>query len=119
KILMIKPFYILRVWLCATLILLGTNVHAETEILDRVIVVVDDGVVLKSDYDDRKASVLERLQGQSQMPPMDLLEQQILDQLILEQIQIEEAGRYGMEITDAQLNQAIQGIVTSNNFSSM
>ena len=94
--------------------------QAETQILDRVIAVVDQGVVLQSEFDERKNSVLQRLQGQyEQLPPMDVLEQQILDQLILEQLQLEEASRYGMEISDQQLNQTLQQIMANNGFSSL
>ncbi|HEY7885368.1 MAG TPA: peptidylprolyl isomerase [Cellvibrionaceae bacterium] len=116
---MIKPVHILRFWLCATTAIACAHTYAETEIIDRVIVALDTGVVLQSEFDARKEAVLERLQEQPQMPPMELLNQQILDQLILEQIQIEEAARYGMEISDAQLNQALQGVIASNNASSM
>src|SRR5690606_7285840 len=115
----IKPVHILRFWLYATTALVCAHAHAETEIIDRVIVALDTGVVLQSEFDDRKEAVMERLKEQPQMPPMDLLNQQILDQLILEQIQIEEAGRYGMEISDAQLNQTLQSVIANNNASSM
>src|SRR5690554_4169045 len=94
---------------------MALTAQAETVVLDRVIAVVDEGVVLQSEFDERRDSVLQRLQGQyEQLPPMDVLEQQILDQLILEQLQLEEAGRYGMEISDQQLNQALQQVMASN-----
>lgn len=93
---------------------------AETQILDRVIAVVNDGVVLQSEFDARKGAVMQRLQGQyDQLPPMDVLEQQILDQLILEQLQLEEAARYGMEVSDQQLNDTLQQIMANNGMSSM
>lgn len=99
---------------------MALTAQAETVILDRVIAVVDEGVVLQSEFDERRDSVLQRLQGQyEQLPPMDVLEQQILDQLILEQLQLEEAGRYGMEISDQQLNQALQQVMASNGLSSL
>ncbi|WP_049723703.1 peptidylprolyl isomerase [Gilvimarinus polysaccharolyticus] len=101
--------------LCSALV-----AQAETEILDRVIVVVDNGVVLQSEFDERKNSVLQRLEGQyDQLPPAEVLNQQILDQLILEQLQLEEAGRYGMEISDQQLNQTLQQVMSNNGFSTL
>ncbi|WP_339615933.1 peptidylprolyl isomerase [uncultured Gilvimarinus sp.] len=99
---------------------IASSANAETEILDRVIAVVDQGVVLQSEFDERKNSVLQRLQGQyDQLPPMDVLDQQILDQLILEQLQLEEAGRYGMEISDQQLNQTLQQVMANNGFTTL
>ncbi|WP_020208116.1 peptidylprolyl isomerase [Gilvimarinus chinensis] len=104
----------------AFLLCLSTTALAETQVLDRVIAIVDDGVVLQSEFDERKNAVLQRLQGQyDQLPPMDVLEQQILDQLILEQLQLEEAARYGIEIPDQQLNNTLQQIMANNGMSSM
>jgi peptidyl-prolyl cis-trans isomerase SurA len=99
---------------------LAAGAGAETQVLDRVIAVVDQGVVLQSDYLERKRSVLERLKGQyDQLPPMEVLNEQVLDQLILEQLQLEEADRYGMEISDQQLNQTLQQVMSSNGFDSL
>lgn len=116
---MTKLTHILLPWLTASLLLCTATASADTQLLDKVIVVLDEGVVLKSEFDARKESVLERVQGQQQMPPMEVLDQQILDQLILEQLQIEEAKRYGMEVSEQQLNQALNTIAANNNFSSL
>ncbi|MCP8899381.1 peptidylprolyl isomerase [Gilvimarinus xylanilyticus] len=105
---------------CTLLLGLGVPSHAETEIIDRVIAVVNDGVVLQSEFDERKGAVMQRLEGQyQQLPPEDVLNKQIMDQLILEQLQLEEAGRYGIEIPDQQLNDALQQIMVSNGLNSM
>lgn len=99
---------------------IAASASAENQVLDRVIAVVDQGVVLQSEFTERKQSVLERLKGQyDQLPPMEALNEQVLDQLILEQLQLEEAARYGMEIADQQLNQTLQQVMSSNGFSSL
>lgn len=116
---MTKLTHKLLPWLTASLIFCAATAGADTRILDKVIVVMDEGVVLKSEFDERKQAVLERMQGQQQLPPMDMLDQQILDQLILEQLQIEAAKRYGMEVSEQQLNQALNTIAANNNFSSL
>lgn len=115
---MTKLTHKLLPWLTASLIFCAATAGADTRILDKVIVVMDEGVVLKSEFDERKQAVLERVQGQ-QLPPMDVLDQQILDQLILEQLQIEAAKRYGMEVSEQQLTQSLNTIAANNNFSSL
>src|SRR6187431_2020281 len=63
--------------------------------LDRVVAIVDKDVVLESELNGRKASVLERLQGQyQQLPSEDVLNKQILEQLIVERIELATAVRY-------------------------
>lgn len=93
---------------------------ADTVIIEKAIVIVDTGIVLQSDFNERKAAILQRFQGQSdKLPPEEILNTQILDQLILEQLQITEAGRYGITVSDQQINQTIQNIMQSNNQSSL
>ncbi|MDO3385261.1 peptidylprolyl isomerase [Gilvimarinus sp. SDUM040013] len=93
---------------------------AETQVLDKVIAVVNDGVVLESEFNERKNSIMQRLEGQyDQLPPESVLDKQILDALILEQLQLEEASRYGMEVSDQQLNGTIQQIMSNNGMSDM
>ncbi|MBU2887593.1 peptidylprolyl isomerase [Gilvimarinus agarilyticus] len=114
----------LRLSLTLTLGLLAFGIanssQAQTQILDKVIAVVNEGVVLQSEFEERKASIVQRLQGQyGQLPPMEVLEKQIFDTLILEQLQLEEAKRYGMEVSDQQINATLQQVVTSNGLNSM
>src|SRR5690554_664318 len=116
---MITPHKLI-LWLIASLFLISAGAHANSQLLDRVIVVVNDGVVVQSEFDERKEMVLESIQQQTQqLPPMEILDQQVLDQLILEQLQLEEARRYGMDVPEQQLNQALETIAANNNFESI
>ena len=89
------------------------------ELLDGVAALVDEGIVLKSEFDQRVATVVENiLRAQSQLPPeqrgalppVSVVEQQVLEQLILEQIQLQRAERFGIVVGDEMLNQAIGSI---------
>lgn len=83
--------------------------------LDRVVAIVDKDVVLESELNDRKASILERLQGQyQQLPPEDILNKQILDQLILERIELAMAERYEIKVDEAEIDEAIGRILQKN-----
>lgn len=107
--------------LLGSLFLIAANASfAETVIIEKAIAVVDTSVVLQSDFNERKTSILQRLQGQrDQLPPDDILNTQILDQLILEQLQVTEAGRYGITISDQQINATIQNIMQNNGHKSL
>jgi peptidyl-prolyl cis-trans isomerase SurA len=83
--------------------------------LDRVVAIVDKDVVLESELNGRKASVLERLQGQyQQLPPEDVLNKQILEQLILERIELAMAERYEIKVDEAEIDEAIGRVLQKN-----
>ncbi|WP_062061173.1 peptidylprolyl isomerase [Cellvibrio sp. OA-2007] len=83
--------------------------------LDRVVAIVDKDVVLESELNDRKASILERLQGQyQQLPPEEVLNKQILEQLIIERIELGMAERYEIKVDEAEIDQAIGRVLQKN-----
>ena len=69
--------------------------------LDRVIAIVNEGIVLQSQLDNQMAMITDRLRGQgTQMPPEDVLRQQVLERLVLQEIQIQRAARLGVQVSD-------------------
>jgi peptidyl-prolyl cis-trans isomerase SurA len=83
--------------------------------LDRVIAVVNDGIVLQSQLDIQTAMILERLQSQgTQLPPADVLRQQVLERLVLQEIQMQRADRLGVQVPDEMLNEALRDVAQRN-----
>ena len=65
----------LRLWLVALLVAVASAAHAERQPLDRVIAIVDDGVILQSELDARVNTIRSRLQAQGTgLPPRQVLE---------------------------------------------
>ncbi len=93
---------------------LGGPLHAQTIPVDRIAAVVDDGVVLESQVQERMQSIRQRFAGSGQLPPAQALRQQIIERLILEELQLQMAERMGLRISDSQLMQAVSGIANSN-----
>ena len=109
--------------LFAALTISATQAWAQTRelggtgsLLDGVAAIVDDGVVLKSELTLRVAVVLDNMrvaqldappEQRRPLPPMSILEEQVLEQLILRQIQIQRAERFGIAVNDEMLNQAL------------
>jgi peptidyl-prolyl cis-trans isomerase SurA len=97
---------------------LSFNVNAKIELLDRVIAVVDSGVIMETQLNSRVQEVLRRLQtNKAELPPLNLLEEQVLDRLIIEEIQMQIADRAGIKISDSELNQTLSRIASQNNLS--
>jgi peptidyl-prolyl cis-trans isomerase SurA len=96
--------------------------HAQTrdlggrgELLDRIAVVVNDGVVLQSQIDAQVSSVARRLHEQgTPLPAPSVLKQQITERLILQEIQMQRAQKLGLKVTDEALNSALRDVATQN-----
>ncbi|HUG03592.1 MAG TPA: peptidylprolyl isomerase [Steroidobacteraceae bacterium] len=83
--------------------------------LDRVIAIVNEGIVLQSQLDTQSAMIVDRLQSQgTQLPPADVLRQQVLERLVLQEIQLQRAGRLGVQVPDEMLNEALRDIAQRN-----
>ena len=81
---------------------------AQTRQLEGVVAIVDDDIILASEYQDRMRQVTENLARQKiEMPPQEVLARQVLDRLILERIQLRMGDRAGVRISDEQLNEAL------------
>lgn len=84
-------------------------------LLDRVAAVVNDGVVLKSEVDAQTQMISERLQQQrTELPPANVLRQQILERLVLQEIQLQRADRGGVKVSDEMLNNALKDVAKRN-----
>ena len=77
--------------------------------IDRVVAVVNDGVVLESELDAQTTEFKQRLTAQRvQLPDDKVLREQVLERLILEEIQAQRAERAGITVTDEQVNAALE-----------
>jgi peptidyl-prolyl cis-trans isomerase SurA len=85
------------------------------QLLDRVAAIVNDGVVLTSELDEQIVAISERLRSQHlELPPQNVLRQQVLERLILEQIEMQRADKAGMKVPDEALNNALQEVAQQN-----
>ncbi len=83
--------------------------------LDRVVAIVGDGVVLQSQVDDQLNLIMGRLRDQkAQLPPADVVHQQVLERLVLQEIQLQRANRLGVRVSDEMLNEALRDVAKRN-----
>ena len=98
--------------------LISTNTYTKIELIDRVVAVVDSGVIMESQLNSRVEEILIRLKkDKAELPPLNLLEEQVLDRLIIEEIQLQLAERAGIKISDSELNQTLSRVSSQNNLS--
>jgi len=92
----------------SALVLSGLLGIAEARVIDKIVAVVDSGVVLSSDIETRLNDLQTQAEARGNTIEMtDELRQQVLERLILEQAQVEVAKRRGLQIDDARVNETL------------
>ena len=74
---------------------------------DKVLVIVNEEVITQSEYDYRLRTVMADLSREGKTAPAGL-PKQLLESMVGDRLQIQEANRRGITISDAELDQAIQ-----------
>jgi len=88
---------------------------ANTTELDRIVAVVDDDVITRTELNDKLASVEKQLRQQNvALPGEDTLRKQVLERLILTHIQLQLAARSGIQVDDDTLNRTISTVAAQN-----
>jgi len=83
--------------------------------LDRIVAVVDDGVILQSELDDAVRAVQQQYASNpGQLPPLNVLQRQVLERLILMRLQVNKADDQGIRVSDAEVDQAVNGVAQQN-----
>ncbi len=110
--------------LCAVVALSAAPLVAAEELsetgdfLDGVAAIVNDGIVLKSQYYETLDLITKQAKTEGwPLPPEDILQQQVLERVILIQIQMQRADMIGLEVSDQMLNQVIAGIAQQRGIS--
>ena len=102
----------------ALAILVTLPLSAKIEILDRVAIIVGEGVVLESQVKNMLENIEKRYQEQgAPMPPKEIIMEQIHERLIVEELQLQLANRAGVRVSDGELNNAFERIAANNNLS--
>ncbi|HKU79256.1 MAG TPA: peptidylprolyl isomerase [Rhodanobacteraceae bacterium] len=86
--------------------------------LDRIIAVVNDGVILQSQLNQMMGTVAQQITGSGgKLPPQDVLEKQVLQRLIVNQLLVQKAQENGVRVSDDQVDAAVANIAQQNKLS--
>ena len=97
--------------------LLATSVSAQVRPLDRIVAIVDNDVVMQSQLDQRLREVQQTIEKRgAEMPPLDVMQQQVLERLITENLQLQIGERSGIRIAERiQIsNQEVENFLASD-----
>ncbi len=97
-------------------LLLALPLHAAPRPLDRIVAVVNNGVITEHELRSRVASTLQQLALQrTPAPPRHLLERQLLERMITERILLQMAEDTNIRFDGPQLDRALARIARQNN----
>ncbi|MGA1072430.1 MAG: peptidylprolyl isomerase [Pseudohongiellaceae bacterium] len=93
--------------------------NAQRVLLDKIIAIVDDDVVLKSELDERINEIIAAAQRSGQPLPEDReqFESDILEALIVENIQMQLANRVSIRYDDDTINRVLGNMARNSNLS--
>jgi len=100
--------------------LLGSQAPASNGVqpLDRIVAVVNDGVILQSQLNQTMGTVARQIQQSGgQLPSTDVLAKQVLQRLILNQLLVQKAHDGGIRVSDDQVDAAVANIAQQNKMS--
>ena len=100
-----------------TTFFLSSSLYSAIEILDRVAVIVEDGLIMESQIKRDLEDIIKRYDEQNiPKPDVSILREQVIESLIIAELQLQLADRYGIRISDEELNNTISRIAANNNY---
>lgn len=101
------------IFLFAALISIPTFSKIET--LDRIAVIVDDGILMESQIEFALSEIIKRYDEQKiPKPSIEVLKEQTIEKLIIDELQLQMAERAGIRISDTELNTTISRLAANN-----
>jgi peptidyl-prolyl cis-trans isomerase SurA len=88
----------------------------QREVLDKVIAIVDEGVVLQSELNVRLEEIYSQARESGrQLPPEADLRAQVIEALVIESLQMQFADRMGVRFDDQTVNEVFQSLAAASN----
>ena len=112
---LIKRIPALLLLAAAALTQTAPAIAADVAKIDRIVAVVDQGVITENELQDRVRIVSDQLAKQgTKLPPADVLKKQILERLVIDRLQLQFAAETGLRVDDSQLDKTIGRIAEQN-----
>lgn len=90
-------------------------VQDKNDAIDRIVAIVNDDVITFVELELELDVIKQQLrQRQTQMPPEEILQKQVLDRLVVNRIQLQRAEKRLLKVDDETLNKAIENIARQN-----
>lgn len=104
-------------WMAGALALFGAHTVSAQSLtpIDSIVAVVENDIILRSELDQAVNSLRQQMAAQQQqMPPVDVVERQMLERLVLVRLQLQRAAESGIRVSDAEVDEAMQRVAEQN-----
>ena len=97
---------------------LSNLIFSEVEFLDRIAVIVDEGIIMESEVNDALEQTINNFKENGErLPPNEILFQRVLERLIIDEILLQKAKKFGVRISDQELNEALANFADQDGLS--
>ncbi|WP_179998229.1 peptidylprolyl isomerase [Acinetobacter sp. YH12239] len=104
----------------ALALVISASVSSYANPSDQIVAIVGKSAILKSDIAQGVAELQHQLKAQKQdVPPLQVLENQALNKLIIQNAQLEQVKRYGIQVDEKTLNDAVLNVARQSNSNSL
>ena len=89
---------------------------ADEQEIDRIIALVEEDVILKSELDEAINQLERQVQARGEsLPARSVVEEQMLERLIMNRLQVLRAEQTGIRVSDSDIDQALNQVAANNN----
>ena len=100
------------------LALISQLVFSDISFIDRVAVIVDEGIILESEVNKALDIAITNLkENNAQIPPKEFLFERVLEAMIIDEILLQKGEQFGVRISDQELNEILSDIAKRDGLS--
>jgi len=105
-----------KIIILIVLVLQSIQLSAEIDVVDRIAIIVDDGIIMESEVNSALESTIKNIQSSNdQMPPKKIIFERVLERLIIDEILLQKAKKFGVRISDQELNESLNRYAAQDN----
>tara|TARA_B100000073_G_scaffold206872_1_gene171620 strand:- start:2274 stop:3527 length:1254 start_codon:yes stop_codon:yes gene_type:complete len=82
--------------------------HTEINFIDRIAIIVDDGIIMESELNKALENTITNFEESGErLPPREIIFSRVIEKLIMDEILLQKAERFGIRISDQELNESL------------
>ena len=88
--------------------LLFVILHTEINFIDRIAIIVDDGIIMESELNEALENTITNFEETGErLPPREIIFSRVIEKLIMDEILLQKAEKFGVRISDQELNESL------------
>ena len=98
------------------LLIFSQLVLANVNFVDRIGISVEEGIIMESEVNNALEQAIKNLKkNNNQIPPREFIFNNVLEKLIMDEILMQKAKKFGIRISDQELNESLRRITGQEN----